>query len=151
MEDRENRLARLGIGRHPRRHDDRVRTQPQRLPRVHGSADTERLGFVTGRQHHPAAHDDRFAAQPRLITLFDRGVERVEVGVQDRGFGAGLDTRGTGGGIGHEHMFASGYDEFGRSRCGGNPGAQIFGERAGGGEVCGVGVAFMDAADQAQR
>ena len=32
VEDREHRLARLGVGRHARRHDDRVRAQPPRLP-----------------------------------------------------------------------------------------------------------------------
>ena len=43
-----------------------------------------RLGLVAGRQHHAAADDHRPAAQPRVVALLDGGVERVEVGVQDR-------------------------------------------------------------------
>jgi hypothetical protein len=106
-EDLEDGLARLGVGRHPRWHHDRVRAQPARLPAVHRGAHPECLRLIARRQHHAAADDHRLAAQPRVVTLLDRGVERVEVGMQDRCLrpreypGPAGDGR-----IGHEHMFA---------------------------------------------
>ena len=42
------------------------------------------LRLVAGREHDPAADDHRPAAQARVVSLLDRRVERVEVGVQDR-------------------------------------------------------------------
>ena len=59
----ETRLARLRVRRHPRRHDDRVRAQPARLPAAHRRADAERLRLVARREHDPAADDHRPAAQ----------------------------------------------------------------------------------------
>jgi hypothetical protein len=44
--------------------------------------------LITGRSHHaapvgPAADDQRLAPQRRVVALFDRGVERVHVDVND--------------------------------------------------------------------
>ena len=64
---------------------------------AHRRAHPVRLGLVAGGQHHAAADDHRPAAQRRVVALLDRRVERVEVGVQDRGLA-----------VGHEHMFAHG-------------------------------------------
>ena len=95
-EDLEHRLARLGVGREARRHDDGARAQPARLRTAHRGAHPVRLGLVARREHDPAADDHRAPAQLRGVALLDRGEERIEVGVQDRGLS------------GHEHMFASG-------------------------------------------
>src|SRR5690606_40302454 len=41
-------------------------------------------GLPAGGEHDPAGDDDRPAAQARVVPLFHRGVERVEIRVQDR-------------------------------------------------------------------
>jgi hypothetical protein len=51
----------------------------------HSAADPERLGFVGRRQHHPAADRDGFAAQRRIQELLDRGIEGVQVRMEDGG------------------------------------------------------------------
>src|SRR5436309_13101891 len=84
--------------REPRGHDDRLRTEPPGLQATHRRPHTARPGLVAGRQHDPGSDDDRATAEPRIIALLDRGVEGVQVGVQDRGLAR------------HEHMFASGLD-----------------------------------------
>ena len=67
-----------------------------RLRDAHRGTNAEALGFVAGGEHDSPADDDRSAAQARIVALLDGRVERIEIGVQDRG------------GTGHEHMFASG-------------------------------------------
>ncbi len=74
----------------------------ERLAAAHGGAHPEGLGLVAGRQHDPAAHDHGPSPQYGVVALFDRGVERVEVGVQDCGVATFAP------GHGHEHMFAAG-------------------------------------------
>src|SRR5215218_8376799 len=59
---------------------------------------SERLRLVAGREHDAHADDHRPPAQPRVVALLDGREERVQVGVQYRGF------------RGHEHMFASASD-----------------------------------------
>ena len=102
-EDLEHRLARLGVGGHARRDDDRVGAEPPPLAAAHRRLDAARLRLVARGEHHPAAHDDRLAAQPRVVALLDRRVERVQIGVED------LGDR-------HEHMFASAPDGEGATR-----------------------------------
>ena len=94
LEDAKERLARLGVGGHPRRDDDRIGTEAPRLPPAHRGADAVRLGLVARRQHDPRSDDHRPAAQGGVVALLDRGVERVHVGMEDRGL------------VRHEHMFA---------------------------------------------
>ena len=96
LEDREHGLARFRVGRHPRRHHDGLRAEPPGLDAAHGRAHPEGPGLVAGGQHDAAADDHRPPPQPRVVALLDRRVERVEVGVEDRGLAA------------HEHMFAHG-------------------------------------------
>ncbi len=80
VEHREHGLARLGVGRHPRRHDDRVGAQPPRLPPAHRGPDAVRLGLVARREHDSAADDHgppaqarhRRAARPTRRTRRDR-------------------------------------------------------------------------------
>ena len=95
VEHLEQRLARLGVGIHPRAHDDRLRAQPESLRSAHRRGDPERLRLVAGRQHDTGPHDDGTAAQAGVVSLLDRRVERVDVCVQDRRL------------VRHEHMFAS--------------------------------------------
>ena len=94
LEHRVDGSAGVGVGAHPRRHDDRVRAERARLPAAHGSADTVRPGLVAGGEDDPGADDDRAAPEPRVVPLLDRRVERVEVGVEDRRL------------VRHERMFA---------------------------------------------
>ena len=85
LEHLEHRLARLGVRRHPRRHDHRLRAQPAGLRAAHRRPNAAGLGLVAGREHHPRPHDDRATEEPGIVSLLDRGIERVQVGVQDRG------------------------------------------------------------------
>ena len=62
---------------------------------THRRANAACLGLVAGREYYPGSHDDGATQETRVISLLDRGIERVEVGVEDRGLGQ------------HEHMFAS--------------------------------------------
>jgi hypothetical protein len=94
--DLENRPAGLRVRRHSGRHHDRLRAQRRGLTSAHRGAYPVRLGLVAGGKHDAAAHDHRAAAQRGVVTLLYRGVERIEVGVQD----AGRRSRR------HEHMFA---------------------------------------------
>jgi hypothetical protein len=94
----EDRVTGAGVGGHPGWHDDGVRAQQPRLSSAHGGAHAVGLGLIAGRQHHSAAHDHRAATQARVVALFYRRVERIEIRVQD-----GRVTP-------HERMFARGYD-----------------------------------------
>jgi hypothetical protein len=84
-------------------HEDELGAQPGRPPAGHPALHPVRLGLVGGREHHsparPAPDGDRPSAQRGIEQLLDRRVERVEVGVQDRGTGPGHD------GILVEHAF----------------------------------------------
>ena len=81
-EDREHVSTGRGVGVHPRRDDHGIRAQVARLPAAHRGAHPTGLRLVARRQHHAAADDDRPAAQRGRVTLLDRGVEGVEIGVQ---------------------------------------------------------------------
>ena len=84
LEDAEDRLARLHIRGEPRRDDDRVRAETARDRAAHRGADAECLRLVARGEDDSGADDDRAAEQPRLVTLLDRGEERVEIGMEDR-------------------------------------------------------------------
>jgi hypothetical protein len=64
---------------------DRLRTQLARPPSRHAAADSEGLGFVGSGEHDPAPDRDGLAAQGRIEKLLDRGIEGIEVGIEDRG------------------------------------------------------------------
>jgi hypothetical protein len=108
-EHREHRLARFAVGLEARRDDDRVRTQALGLPAAHRRAHAAGLGLIAGGEHDARADDHRPADETRIVPLFDRGVKRVEVGVEDR--------RGTW----HEHMFPCGLDASMRKHSGATP------------------------------
>ena len=65
--------------------EDELRTEFTRPPARHAAAHAEGLGFVGGRQHDAATDGDGLAAQGRVEQLLDRGVESVEVGMEDGG------------------------------------------------------------------
>lgn len=94
----EHRVAGPQVGADPGRHHHGMGTQLSRLGSAHRRAHAIGLGLVADGQHHPGADDHRPAAQSRFVALFDRHVERVQVGVQDGRLATG---RGP-----HEHMFA---------------------------------------------
>jgi len=62
-----------------------LRTEPARLPSRHAAADPERLGFVRSGKHNPAPYGDGLAAQRRVEQLLDRGIEGVQVCMEDAG------------------------------------------------------------------
>ncbi len=66
-----------------------------RPPPAHGRLDAVRLRLVARGQHDSSADDDRPALEAKIVPLLDRGVERIQVGVEDRR-------------LAHEHMFAEG-------------------------------------------
>jgi hypothetical protein len=99
-EDLEHRPAGGGVGGEPRRDHDRLRAHHPRPAAAHRRPHPAGPRLVAGGQHDPATDDHRTAAQRRVIALFDRCVERVEVGVEDR----------RGRGTGHERMFSSAAD-----------------------------------------
>ena len=94
FEDPVDGLARLGVGRHARPDDDRIRAQNECPPDPHRRVHAACLRLVARSQDDPAADEHGPAAQVRVIPLLDGREERVEVGVQDRRLSL------------HEHMFA---------------------------------------------
>ena len=82
----EHRFARFGVRRHARVDHDRSRAQPARLRASHRRAHAIRLRLVAGREDDPRPDDHGLATKPWIVALLHRRVERVEVGVQDRGF-----------------------------------------------------------------
>src|SRR5207237_3133605 len=62
-----------------------LRTEFARLPSRHAAADPEGLGFVRSGKHNPSADGDRLATQRRVEQLLDRGVEGIEVCMEDGG------------------------------------------------------------------
>ena len=101
LEDLEDRLARLGVGRHPRRHDDRVRAQPPRLRAAHRACARRTPSPRSSprarrrRRRSPAcrAAAGRRAARPTRRTSRGRRA-------------------GSAASAGHEHMFACRADVF---------------------------------------
>lgn len=65
--------------------ENQLRAELARLAPRHAAAHAERAGFVGGGEHDAAADRDRLAAQRRVEKLLDRGVESVEIGMQDGG------------------------------------------------------------------
>ena len=64
---------------------DQLRTEFTRASSRHSAADSERPCFVRSGKHDPAADGDRLAAQGRVEQLFDRGIEGVQVRMEDGG------------------------------------------------------------------
>jgi hypothetical protein len=62
--------------------EDEIRALPLCGDRRHGRPNAELARFIARRRHDSAfagpADGDRLAAQVRIVSLFDRGVERVE-------------------------------------------------------------------------
>ena len=65
--------------------EDQLRTELARPPSRHAAAHAEGLGLVGRGEHDAAADRDRLAAQRRVEQLLDRGVEGVEVRMEDGG------------------------------------------------------------------
>jgi hypothetical protein len=65
--------------------EDKARAEFARAATGHAAPDAEGARLVRRRQHDAAAHRDRLAAQFRLQQLLDRGVEGVQVSMQNRG------------------------------------------------------------------
>ena len=62
-----------------------LRTELARLPSRHAAADPEGLGFVRSGKHDPATDGDGLAAQRRVEQLLDRGIEGIQVRMEDGG------------------------------------------------------------------
>jgi hypothetical protein len=65
--------------------ENELRTKLARAPSGHAAANAEGSGLIRSREHHAAADGDRLAPQRRIEQLLDRGIEGVEVRVEDRG------------------------------------------------------------------
>ena len=65
--------------------EDQLRAKLARLAAGHAAAHAKNLRLIGGGQHHAAADRDRLAAQRRVEQLLDRGVEGVEIGMEDSG------------------------------------------------------------------
>ena len=65
--------------------ENELRAELARPPSRHAAVHAEGLGLVGRREHDPAADRDRLAAQRRIEQLLDRGIEGVEIGMEDGG------------------------------------------------------------------
>ena len=63
-----------------------LRTELARLPSRHAAADPEGLGFVGSGKHNPSTDGDRLPAQRRVEQLLDRGIEGIQVCMDDAGY-----------------------------------------------------------------
>jgi len=70
-----------------------MRTQPAGLRTTHRRPYAKRLCLVAGRKNNARTHDDRTTEKSGVVSLFDRGVKSVEIGMEDRGLEL------------HEHIF----------------------------------------------
>ena len=87
LEDLEDRLARLDVRRHSRRDDDRRRAETASSRPTHRRSHAVGLRLVARREHDSRADDHRPAAKTWVVSLLDRRVEGVDVGVKDRRLG----------------------------------------------------------------
>jgi hypothetical protein len=62
---------------------DQLRTELARPPSRHAPADSEGPGFIRRGKHDSTADGDGLAAQRRIEQLLDRGIEGVEVRMED--------------------------------------------------------------------
>ena len=65
--------------------EDELRTELARPSSRHAATDAEGLGLVGGGEHDPAADGDGLAAERGVEQLLNRGIEGVEVRVEDGG------------------------------------------------------------------
>src|SRR6266581_9123395 len=63
-----------------------LRTELARVPSRHAAADSEGLGFVRSGEHNPTTDGDGLAAQRRIEQLLDRGIEGIQVCMEDGGY-----------------------------------------------------------------
>ena len=62
-----------------------LRTELARVPSQHAAADPEGLGLVRSGKHNPTTDGDGFAAQRRVNQLLYRGIESIQVRMEDGG------------------------------------------------------------------
>src|SRR5882757_10966915 len=62
-----------------------LRTEFARAPPRHAATNPEGLGFVGSGQHNPSTDGDGLAAQRRVEQLLDRGIEGIQVRMEDGG------------------------------------------------------------------
>ena len=91
IEDRHDFAALVAVAAHARRQEYCMRAGGAGPRHRHRRVDAEPARLVARRADHSpsteTADDHGPAAQPRVVELFDRGEERVEVDVQDRRVG----------------------------------------------------------------
>ena len=94
LEDPVERLARLRVGGHARRHDHRPGTEAAGPCAAHRRPNAEGFRLVARGQHDAPADDHGQPAEARVVPLLDRCEERIRIGMEDRRLAP------------HEHMFA---------------------------------------------
>jgi hypothetical protein len=70
---------------------NQLRAKLARLPARHAAAYAESLGFVRSGKHNTAADRYRSPPQRRVKQLLDRGVEAVQISIEDGGCGCHPD------------------------------------------------------------
>lgn len=113
LEDRADPVRDLLVDLEPRLAEDQVRTQPHRDRRSHRRTHPEPPRFVARRRNHApfgrAADRQRLAPQGRVVALFDAGVERIHVDMDDLAQ-AERFVGGIGGRVGHDGPFSASRD-----------------------------------------
>jgi hypothetical protein len=66
---------------------NQLRAKLARTPTRHAAAHAEYLGFVRSGKHNTAADRDGLTEQRRVKQLLDRGVEAIQVSMEDGGCG----------------------------------------------------------------
>jgi len=83
VEDGNSRIAETLILAEIPTDEDEVRAELACFPSRHTAFDPEGLGLIAGGKHYTAADSDRLTAEVGVQQLFDRGIERIEVGMED--------------------------------------------------------------------
>jgi hypothetical protein len=84
-EDPDRRIAQTLILVEMAAHEGELRAEAAGAPSRHAALDAEGPGLIRSRQHDATANGDRPSAQGRVEQLLDRGVESIEVRMENRG------------------------------------------------------------------
>ena len=84
MEDSHDVVAELLVTTEVAADEKKIATELPGPPSGHAAADAVASRFIGSCQHHAAAYGDWPVPQRRVQQLFNRGIEGIEIGMQDR-------------------------------------------------------------------
>ena len=84
MEDSHDVVAKLLVTIEVAADENEIATELPGSPPGHAAADAVASRFVGSRQHHAATYGDWPVPQRRVQQLFNRRIEGIEIGMQDR-------------------------------------------------------------------